>query len=92
MTRMNMKHVGALTLTLVAISPSAHAYLDPGTGSMLLQLLIAGVLGALFTIKMWWYRVKQSFARLMGKDVEPPPEPAGTDDTVDADGKQRGAE
>ncbi|MBX7143170.1 MAG: hypothetical protein K1X79_01845 [Oligoflexia bacterium] len=32
----------------------AHAYLDPGTGSVILQVVAAGVLGALFTIKSYW--------------------------------------
>jgi hypothetical protein len=32
----------------------AYAYLDPGTSSYFLQLLIAGLLGALFFIKTFW--------------------------------------
>lgn len=62
----------------LGVSPAAFAYLDPGTGSMLLQLLIAGVLGALFTIKMYWYRFKGFFARLMGKEPADP-DPANPD-------------
>jgi hypothetical protein len=46
-------------LLATAVFPSAaHAYLDPGTGSVILQVLVAGVLGALFTIKSWWRTVK----------------------------------
>lgn len=33
------------------------AYLDPGTGSMVLQLVIGGVLGGLLAIKLLWKRV-----------------------------------
>ena len=33
-------------------------YIDPGTGSFLLQLLIGGLLGGLATIKLWWGRLK----------------------------------
>lgn len=33
------------------------AYVDPGTGSYLLQLLIATVLGGLFVIKTYWRRI-----------------------------------
>ena len=36
----------------------AQAYLDPGTGSFMLQLLFAGVLAALFYLKIFWTRVK----------------------------------
>lgn len=36
----------------------AHAYLDPGTGSIILQGLIGAVVGGLFVVKMQWARVK----------------------------------
>ena len=37
---------------------SAHAYLDPNTGSMALQLLLAGVVGVLATVRLYWSRLK----------------------------------
>jgi hypothetical protein len=36
----------------------AFAYLDPGTGSYILQLLIAGILGASFAVKIFWGKIK----------------------------------
>ena len=51
----------ACALFLAVLVPAAHAYLDPGTGSYLLQLLIAGVLGALFAVKVYWTNVKTFF-------------------------------
>lgn len=62
----------AVAVVALGLSPGAFAYLDPGAGSMLLQLLIAGILGALFTIKMYWYRLKRFFARCLGREVEDP--------------------
>jgi hypothetical protein len=47
----------ALLLVLVT-AVRAHAYVDPGTGSYLLQILIAGLLGAAFALKLYWTRVK----------------------------------
>jgi hypothetical protein len=41
----------------------AQAYLDPNTGSMALQLLLAGVVGTLATVKLYWDRVKTLFVR-----------------------------
>jgi len=38
---------------------SVHAYVDPGTGSYLLQLLVATLFGALFAIKVFWARIKR---------------------------------
>ncbi|MCB1690439.1 MAG: hypothetical protein KDI33_18210 [Halioglobus sp.] len=42
-------------------SPAVHAYLDPGTGSMILQGIIASVAIGFATIKMWWYKVAAIF-------------------------------
>lgn len=34
------------------------AYLDPGTGSLVLQMSVAGLLGGLFVVKSFWLHVK----------------------------------
>jgi hypothetical protein len=36
----------------------AHAYLDPGTGSMVIQAVVAGVVGALALGRLYWARLK----------------------------------
>lgn len=33
---------------------SAYAYIDLGTGSYIIQMLIAGAVGILFAVKMYW--------------------------------------
>lgn len=43
---------------------SPPAYLDPGSGSFLLQLLIAGIVGGLFLLRMSWAKVKAFFRRV----------------------------
>ena len=45
-------------------------YLDPGSGSYLLQLLIAGILGALFALRLYWKRVRRFFLKLMGRGLD----------------------
>jgi hypothetical protein len=40
---------------------TVHAYLDPGTGSIALQLLIGGAVAAIATLRAYWSRIK-SFA------------------------------
>ena len=50
-----------------------QAYLDPGSGSFLIQLLIAGLVGAGFAIKMSWKKIKRLFNRITGRpEVEEP--------------------
>ncbi|GMQ91081.1 MAG: hypothetical protein BMS9Abin11_0387 [Gammaproteobacteria bacterium] len=56
-------------LVFFYISP-AYAYLDPGTGSIILQLLIAAIVGALFTLKLYWYRFKAFIKRLFSRKRE----------------------
>ncbi len=50
----------AVFLTALHPVAPAHAYLDPGTGSMMLQLLLGGVAGALVVLRLYWYRIKNS--------------------------------
>jgi len=54
---------------MVALQPlTAHAYLDPGTGSYLLQLLIAGIAGGLYAAKVYWRQLKVRFFSRAEKD------------------------
>lgn len=48
---------------LLAPILSPQAYLDPGSGSFLIQLLIAGLVGAGFLIKAYWKKIKGLFVR-----------------------------
>ena len=43
---------------LLAFDPflEVWAYLDPGTGSMILQLLLGGIAGAVIVLKLYWQR------------------------------------
>ncbi len=45
---------------LVFTTP-AHAYLDPGSASLLLQLLVGGAVGGLVVVKIYWIRLKRLF-------------------------------
>jgi hypothetical protein len=41
--------------------------LDPGTGSYIYQLIIAGIIGASYTVKVFWGRIKTFFINLSSK-------------------------
>ena len=51
----------------ICYSGSAYAYLDPGAGSIILQMLIAGIMGIILTLKLYWYRLINFFKRYFGK-------------------------
>ena len=53
----------AFGLILLGSPQPAFAYLDPGTGSMILQGLIAGIAVAGFTIKTYWYKLRSLFGK-----------------------------
>jgi hypothetical protein len=53
--------VTALFVT-VGLSRHAEAYIDPGTGSYLLQLVLAGVFGMIFSAKSLWEKVRSIVA------------------------------
>tara|TARA_B100000700_G_scaffold291676_1_gene350902 strand:- start:997 stop:1212 length:216 start_codon:yes stop_codon:yes gene_type:complete len=47
------------TATLIFLIPStSYAYLDPGTGSIILQAIIGAIAAGLMTIKIWWQKFK----------------------------------
>ena len=45
----------AIVAVVVTLPSTAHAYLDAGTGSMLLQLLLGGVAGLAIAAKLYWH-------------------------------------
>ena len=61
----------SLSCLVVATGP-AYAYLDPGTGSILLQGLIAGVAGGIVAARLYWSKVKHfvSLAKRKGHGAD----------------------
>jgi hypothetical protein len=57
-----------------------HYYLNPGTGSLIVQLLAAGVLGGIgILIKVFWARIKAFFKG----EKYVPPQPETTDPVLE---------
>ena len=74
----NIAPFALVFLSVLSIDAPAHAYLDPGTGSMLLQLLLGGVAGVLVVGKLYWHRVKAFVGR--GRAPCPNRDPAADSD------------
>ena len=49
-----------ITGALLAPRP-AHAYVDPGTGSLVIQGIIAAVVGVGLTLRLYWRRIRRLF-------------------------------
>lgn len=58
-----MKNLLLTLSAFVLLTGNAHAYLDPGTGSILLQGLLAGLLA----VGAFWRQAKQWLRGLFGR-------------------------
>ena len=59
------------TATGCIAAPQAHAYLDPGSGSMLLQILLGGFAAAGVAGKLYWHRIRARFGANEQEEDEP---------------------
>ena len=46
----------------ILVKPS-FAYLDPGTSSMIIQVIVSVFVGAAVAIKVYWYKLKSFFRK-----------------------------
>ena len=53
----------SIVVVVAILNPTdpALAYLDPGTGSMLLQMILAGTAGLMVVGKLYWRKLKSHF-------------------------------
>jgi len=57
----------ALTVVLLlGVSDRAYAYLDPATGSMIVQAVLAAIAAVSVTVGVFWRRLKDFFGRHFG--------------------------
>ena len=63
MTRLAIASLLALA-GIILSTGDAHAYLDPGTGSIVLQAIIGTVAAASAVVGLYWARLKAFFASL----------------------------
>ena len=52
-----------LIFSLIAYTSPAYAYLEPGTGSMLVQGLIGGIAVVMSFLSIYWQKVKAFFSK-----------------------------
>lgn len=57
-------------IILLLFSGRADAYIDPGSGSYMLQLIAASFFAVLFALKIFWRNIKVFFARVFSKGPE----------------------
>lgn len=56
--------LGLISAICLFVVTPVSAYLDPGTGSMIFQTLIAILLGVSISIRIYWIRIKEWFLKI----------------------------
>ncbi len=46
-----------LVLFFIGYIPEAHAYIDPGTGSAIVQGVLGALAALVLTVRLWWHRL-----------------------------------
>ena len=54
-------------LLIVVTTREAHAYIDLGSGSFLIQILLGSLFAFLFGLKLFWQRLTASMSRLLSR-------------------------
>lgn len=65
--RLNIVFVSILGFFLF-VSP-VSAYIDPGTASMVWQLMLATLLGAAYAVRLRWTKIKDAFRKRFNKSA-----------------------
>jgi hypothetical protein len=66
--------VVVMAVALCLSAPPAAAYLDPGTGSYVFQMVAAAVVSVAFVARAYWHRVRAFFARRDRSTPAKPPD------------------
>ena len=63
-----MTNITLFFLYFFLFTSSAHAYLDPGTGSIILQAIVGAFAAFVSTLYIFWEKVKIFFRKVFKKD------------------------
>lgn len=69
-TRPGILPTALVASSILAFSEPSHAYLDPGTGSIILQSILAGVAVAIGFVRLYWHRFKSFLSSLAGSATD----------------------
>ncbi len=58
-----------LVIVFVSIPRPAHAYIGPGTLTLVLQILAGLLVGGVTVVAMYWSKIKEKFAKKEKEDV-----------------------
>ena len=59
-----------LAASFVVVPKPVYAYIDPGTGSLVIQAVLAAVLTVGATVKVFWHQIKEKYRKLFNKNEQ----------------------
>jgi len=57
-------------VALILLAEPVFAYLDPGTGSMMLQVILGGIAAVGVALKLYWHKLRTAVGLGKKKDAE----------------------
>ena len=67
---MSIKSLGLAFTIYFLSSTNSFAYLDMGTGSYIIQAILAGFFASLFFIKTYWFKLSKFFSKVFSRSKE----------------------
>lgn len=69
--------IAIATLIAMGYTAPSYAYIDPGTGSIILQSVLAGIAVAIGFARLYWHKFRRFLSSLTGsvQETETPAEP-----------------
>jgi hypothetical protein len=88
MNQNSPKHVARFTqvataIAVISFAQPAWAYLDPGTGSMIISAIVGLFATAALAIKTYWYKLKSFFRKDPPADDDAPRATDSSESTAD---------
>ena len=65
---MKIKIFSSSLIIFLSFSNQAYAYLDPGTGSIILQAILGFIAASLATLSFYWNKVKLFLLKILKKE------------------------
>ena len=59
--------LAVLVVLFLFFPKRAYAYLDPGTGSYVIQILVAALVGSAVAVRVFWRNIRMFFQRLFSR-------------------------
>ena len=69
MNKLSLVPIASILLLFTGATISdAYAYIDPGSGSIIIQAIIGALVGVGITLKVYWYKFKEKISGISKKN------------------------